>query len=115
MAEKQSKTSMTGKKTKTNMAKPQSNTNMAEKQSITSMADKKTKTKVADKKFETTRKGVTHKLDKVFDYRDDIDMYTRKTKDEVKGRNPNVDHILEIQMMDEVWFRAPVAVREAII
>jgi hypothetical protein len=59
----------------------------------------------------TSRKNVTHKMKRVFDLRNDEDIFKGKDKDYVMKNKPNVDHVLEIQMLDKVWYEAPVGVR----
>lgn len=52
---------------------------------------------IASKLSELLRIGVADKRDDVFHFRNDIDIYTLKTKNEVE--NPQVDHIIEDQMV----------------
>ncbi len=70
--------------------------------------------------FETLRKQVTHKRDKVWKERDNVDLYTGESKeklesDKKKKNRIEVDHVLEIQLMDRAgklaWDNAPVAAR----
>lgn len=65
--------------------------------------------------METLRKQVTNKKTQVWTLRNNQDLYTKKTKTDVEKNSPQVDHILEIQLLDKVfndaWNEAPVAAR----
>lgn len=60
---------------------------------------------------DTVRKNVTRKRPQVWKYRGYTDAYTGKSRAAVEKSTPQVDHILEIQMLDKVWQDAPVAAR----
>ena len=51
--------------------------------------------------FATLRKAVTHKQERAWSHRGNIDVYRRMSRTETP--NPEVDHIIEIQILDHVW------------
>ena len=51
------------------------------------------------------RKGVTHRKDAVWSLRDDTDAYTLLEKSRVECANPEVDHILDVGLVDASFDR----------
>ncbi len=64
-----------------------------------------------DKSEVDLRRNVTHKKGKVWNIRDNVDLYTHQSKDAVEETDPEVDHIWEIQVLKQIFGAAPVAVR----
>ncbi len=64
-----------------------------------------------DKNKLTVRLGVTHKKQKVFDLRCWHDDYTNLPYDKLVDKAPQVDHVVEVQLLNKAWNGAPPAAR----
>ena len=61
-----------------------------------------------DKKA-TLRRNISSRANDVWDYRDNTDAYTLQSRDVVRKLNPQVDHILEISVIEHAFERVCVS------